>query len=198
MAAAKGWLLRGLASYNAALSRQPLLAKAATGGTLGAAGDLVAQSATQDSCDLRRTAGFAAFGLCYVGGFNHYWFGWLSRQFPGTGTRPALAKLAVQQLVANPLFYLPSFYCINGVANGHGADQIVAKATDEYTSTLIKTWQTWLPSSAFQFLVVPERYQVLWVSGVAFGWNVYLSLLYHSSSATASASATETKPTPRA
>ena len=38
----------------------------------------------------------------------------------------------------------------------------------------------WVPSSFLQFWLVPERYQVLWVSGVSFGWNIYLSLLYHS------------------
>lgn len=73
------------------------------GGTLGGGGDLVAQTGLGSGrehgrYDLRRAAGFTAFGLFYVGGFNHYWFGWLSRQFPGTGTREALTKLAVQQL----------------------------------------------------------------------------------------------------
>jgi hypothetical protein len=107
-----------------------------------AAGDLVAQSTTEESISWRRTAGFTSFGLLYVGGFNHYWFGWLTRRFPGSDARAVLSKLAVQQVVANSLFYLPSFYVINGIAMQQTPAQVVEKAETEFVGTLIKTWQT--------------------------------------------------------
>ena len=107
-----------------------------------AAGDLVAQNATQETISWRRTAGFAGFGLVYVGGFNHYWFGWLTRRFPGSDARAVLSKLAVQQIVANSLFYLPTFYAINGIALQQSPAEIARKAENEFVDTLIKTWQT--------------------------------------------------------
>lgn len=101
----------------------------------------MAQSTTEEAINWRRTAGFASFGLFYVGGFNHYWFGWLTRQFPGSDARAVLSKLAVQQLVANSLFYLPTFYIVNGIAMQQTPAEIAHKAENEFVDTLIKTWQ---------------------------------------------------------
>ena len=102
----------------------------------------MAQSSTEERISWRRTAGFASFGLVYVGGFNHYWFGWLTRQFPGSSARAVFSKLAVQQVVANSLFYLPTFYVINGIAMQQTPAEIAWKVENEYVDTLIKTWQT--------------------------------------------------------
>jgi hypothetical protein len=97
----------------------------------------------------------------------------------GNSTRAALTKCALQQLVANPVAYVPSFYVINGICQGQSPEQIVSKGRDEFAGVMFRVWATWVPSSLFQFLVVPDRYHVLWVSAVGFGWNMALSLFYN-------------------
>ena len=174
-------LRRALARYNSALSARPLLTKAATGGTLSAAGDGVAQLSTTGDrgFDTYRLAGFSAFGLLYVGVFNHYWFNWLAQRFPGQHARAAITKVGLQQLVANPLAYVPALYGTNGVASGQSPTEIATKINDEYSEVMLKLWQTWIPSSLFQFFFVPPQYHVLWAAGVGFGWNVFLSTFYY-------------------
>ena len=171
-----------LASYRSALAARPLLTKIATGGSLSAAGDTVAQLGTEDRFDPNRLAGFTAFGVFYVGGFNHFWFNWLAFRFPGQQTAAALTKVGLQQFVANPFAYVPALYLMNGAANGQTLVQITHKASEEYTDVMVKLWQTWIPSSLFQFFIVPPQYHVLWAAGVGFGWNVYLSMFYYQAS----------------
>jgi hypothetical protein len=103
-----------VAPYERALQARPITTKAATGASLGFAGDLAAQRlpvpqqrhhraddttkvqapAARD-IDWGRLSGFTAFGALYVGLFNHHWFGWLSRRIPvrNRGQRAQKARL---------------------------------------------------------------------------------------------------------
>ena len=103
----------------------------------------------------------------------------LARKLPGATITTVMKKTAVHHVFLNPVIYLPAFYAFNGALTGQTPDEIVDKAKVGYVPTLQKLWMTWIPSTVIQFYFIPLQHQVLWVSGVSFGWNILLSLLYN-------------------
>lgn len=76
------------------------------------AADLLVQLAVERSeWEARRTALFAAFGFAYQGAVQYFVVNvLLERTFPGQITRAVVAKCVTMNVVADPLFFLPTFY----------------------------------------------------------------------------------------
>jgi len=78
------------------------------------AADLLVQLAMeQQDWEPRRTALFAAFGFAYQGVVQYFVVNIvLERIFPGQLARAVVAKCAAMNGVADPFFFLPTFYIL--------------------------------------------------------------------------------------
>ena len=118
----------------------------------------------------------------------------------GTTLSATAKKLLLHHGVVNPAVYVPGFFTFFGLWMGLSAavpaalpatllltpfvasQEILRKARNDYWSTLTKCWYTWIPATTVQFLFVPVKLQVTYIAGVAFGWNILLSILYNEDS----------------
>ena len=180
------------AAYERLLARRPILVKAATGLTLGLSGDAAAQlserragadtagnGAAQSTYDYRRGAAFGSLGMFWNGPFMHHYFGALERHFPqkGGGVRVLLIKTSINQLLMNPIVWLPLFYGWTGLVLGRTVSQSISKAKNEYAESLRATWMIFTPVNIINFYFVPVRHQVLVNAWAGFVYNTTLSLI---------------------
>lgn len=178
-------------SYVKALSTRPLRTKIATGMCLACASDLAAQASeindesarhgTARQWDARRTFGFAVFGASYMGGFQHFLFGYYARRWPVTGTKSMRVKAAVittaaHFLVSYPFIYFPTFFLINDVVGrGCTVEEARTHLYRDFVSTYFVGLVCWTPAMLVQFLYVPLKLQVPWVATCSFIWTTFLS-----------------------
>ena len=88
--------------------RHPLLLQTAVGLGLAASGDVLAQRLQWESVDPfqldpSRLRAYSILGALWTGPFNYHWLPWLARVIPADGYVSIVKKVAVQQLVCNPL-----------------------------------------------------------------------------------------------
>jgi hypothetical protein len=168
-----------LSRYLHLLSTRPLLTKACTGFVFSGLGDLLAQRMEKKphesfSLDARRFGVFSLFGAFWTGPVNHRWLPILHSLSPARTLTSTAKKTLVQQLLWNPVAFLPAFYCAYGLGYGMTPAQVWDKAGREYPSTLVACWQIWFPSSFFA-LMFPERYQSVIMALMNLAWNARLS-----------------------
>ena len=173
--------------YNTALHSRPLLTKSLTGLVLAGTGDLVAQNfekrngATKSLISsnrdpFRRFLVFASFGMLWTGPFNHYWLRYLARRFPAdAGRKVFVQKLAVDDLIWNPVVYFPVFFSFNGYFLGLSREEFVSWVKRDYVSNLIWCYIVWGPTTAVMFSKIPEHLQSVFMAGLSLGWNSFLS-----------------------
>jgi hypothetical protein len=185
-----------LAPYTTALAVHPLETKMITAGTLGLAGDALAQKQTPQPYDVKRALGFAVFGATYSGGFQHVLFPLLvdvcqgnglcktlsgplaSCALPLTGQAALFAaaeRTLFNQLVCIPFLYYPLFFAISGFVQGLSPEAALQRAQDTWAKLVSRNLLFWLPVQFVQFAFVPLQWQVPYVCAAGLGWNIILS-----------------------
>ena len=123
---------------------------------------------------------FGAFGLGYQGGFQYFF---LNRGFeavwPGTGARQVVAKVAAANLVADPVFFFPTFYSLKEIlATGECTRETVPAALAKYRSNLFEdirnSWMIWFPTHAVTYALAFSLVKSL----AAFSYSLVFKLLY--------------------
>ena len=185
-AAAAGGLLAG---YQACLEAAPLATKAATSGVIFGASDALnslllaqRQGVRGGGLDLARSARFAAFGAAVQAPLFSAYFSTQDALVDGAlGDSPAaavLVKLALDQLVWTPFFWLPVFFGGMALLEGRGAQAALGVARDRgwgFTETCRANWAVWVPVNLLTYSVVPLELRILWVNSVSLLWTAYLS-----------------------
>ena len=185
-----------LHAYDAALLVRPRVVKAATGGSLAFLGDLNAQrlevwSRNQQRrrrgsselenfrFDGRRSLAFTTMAAGWTGPVNHAWYNLLERLMPqaGGGLLVVAAKVGASQLIANPFFYLPTFYLWTGAVLGRSLSETHDKARREAWSVLKATWVVLGTANVLMFSVIPVSYQATFMALTSFVYQNMLSLL---------------------
>ena len=185
-----------LSPYTTALSVHPLETKMVTAGTLGLAGDALAQRQTTAPYDKKRAFGFAVFGATYSGGFQHLLFPLLVdtcqetpcvKRFPATGRLfvvpltgqaalfAAAERTLLNQLVCIPFLYYPLFFAISGMVQGLTPEAALQRAQDTWAMLVSRNLLFWLPVQFVQFAAVPLQWQVPYVCAAGLVWNIILS-----------------------
>lgn len=131
--------------------------------------------------DTRRWLAITSLGMVWNGPFMHVYFNWLERRFPQGAAhdrlRNLLCKTAFNQLLTNPLVYLPLFYSWTGLVYGRAISDTAAKARREYRASLYATWAIFTPVNLVNFYFTPVRHQVSVNILASFVYNTSLSLL---------------------
>ena len=90
-------------------------------------------------------------------------------------TTVASAKLVLNQLVVIPTIYMPVFLIYTGLVSGLEMNQIWARAQSLYFPLLQRNWLFWFPTQFLQFLLIPQDYQIPYISTASLIWTVILS-----------------------
>jgi len=180
-AAAAGGLLAG---YQACLEAAPLATKAATSGVIFGASDALAQRQGErgGGLDLTRSARFAAFGAAVQAPlfsvYVHSQDSIVDGALGGSPVAAVLVKLAFDQLVWTPFFWLPVFFGGMALLEGRGVRAALEAARDRgwgYTTVCRANWAVWVPVNFLTYSIVPLELRILWINSVSLLWTAYLS-----------------------
>jgi hypothetical protein len=176
---------RAANSYDSLLVTQPIVTKACTAVVIAAAGDIVCQSlqgaslsatlveapeAAPDAVpfDVARVARFASFAAIMTP-LVHAWLLALSKR-----VRSPVVRVLWDQLLWAPIGCV-AFLVYNATLQGSPAP--LADALAKAETVLYANWAVWPMVQLLNFSLVPQRYQVLVVSGASFFWSIFLSFV---------------------
>ena len=78
------------------------------------------------------------------------------------------------EIIFSP-FSLTTFFISMGIMEGKTKNEIVEEMGRSWLPTYIVDWTVWPAAQLINFMFVPSRFRVLYVSVCTLGWNVYLS-----------------------
>jgi Mpv17 / PMP22 family len=110
--------------------------------------------------------------------WSHWWeyFDVVTQlEHPASPTALAAAKVGINQFLVIPFVYMPLFIAFTGLVSGLDKDQATARAESLYIPLLQRNWFFWLPVQFLQFLVIPQDYQIPFLSAASLVWTVILS-----------------------
>lgn len=157
----------------------PLIKSALISGSLSLSGDLVAQllqNASSDSksvYDLSRAGRMGSFGLCFYGPYQHYWYAALDRAFNAKTVKNFVTKVFLNQSCLAPIVISAVFAWTLALQNR--LDEFPEKCRSDFKNTLYTGWKFWIPASSINFVLIPLRHQVLYMSCCGLVWTAFLS-----------------------
>lgn len=173
------------AKYLNALSSYPIPAKMATSGVLMAFGDVICQWLSRDeqkplSIDCGRVARVTSHSTLFVGPGLHFWYPILESRLPGTAWPRVFAKVFFDQAIFAPAVVSSFFVWVN-LLEGRPWAAIVRKFKDDFAETMKANYVLWPAANVINYKFMPIDLRILFISGVALVWNVYLSHQQHKS-----------------
>jgi len=165
--------------YNALLTAQPLFTKACTSLVGFSVGDILAQKFIEPDdkpYDIMRTIKFGSFGMLLHGTTGHYFYGFLDSKLPGTKPITVASKVAIDQLVWNPIFGCMFFGYLNFV-EGKSLAQYQSKLENDLSTAVMGSWAVWVPAHTINFAFVPPAQRLLYINSIQIGYNMFLSFL---------------------
>jgi len=141
-----------------------------------ATGDAISQKVVEkrESLDPKRCARFFAMGCFYVGPILRVWYMRLDRLIPKTASMRAGRMMFVDQFMFTPVF-VPGFLGVLAGMQGQSGEEIVDTVKKDYVSILLSNWMLWPAAQLINFDFVPLQLRVVFASGVALVWNIYLA-----------------------
>lgn len=160
------------------LDTQPLLTKALTSLTGFTLGDVLAQNFIESGgeYDLMRTIRLGSFGFLVHGTTGHYFYGFLDSKLPGTAPITVASKVAIDQVVWNPIFGCMFFGYLN-FAEGKSFSDYTKKLQADLKTAVMGSWAVWVPAHTINFAFIPPSQRLLYINTIQIGYNVFLSFL---------------------
>lgn len=168
---------------NAWAQRRPLAAAVVSTTFKAWSADLMIQTLVErrETIDKRRSLLFASFGFFYQAGFQYWMYNKLwERLWPATGgIRNAFKKVAATNLIADPVFFFPTFYTMKEVMNGTGNYSLCfTTGLANYRQNILNDWKNswaiWVPAHSITYTVCPKHLRFPWIACVSF---VYVAIL---------------------
>lgn len=110
-------------------------------------------AATPFVLDSTRTARQCLFGLAVNAPTVHFWWGFMERMMPLRNTATTIKKVALDQLVAAPL-YLGFYHTYTGAMQGEGPEQVKQRVCERLPTTMQGCWSVWPFVHFFNFKYV--------------------------------------------
>ncbi|CAM9199720.1 unnamed protein product [Chrysoparadoxa australica] len=123
-----------------------------------------------------RTLRLGSFGALVHGPTGHFFYGFLDSKIPGTGPKQVASKVAIDQLVWNPIFGC-MFFSYLGLAEGKSVGEIKTKISNDLQTAVMGSWAVWIPAHTINFRFVPTSQRLLYINSIQIGYNIFLSVL---------------------
>lgn len=164
--------------YNNLLDTNPILAKGLTSLVGFTCGDILAQKFVNkgEEFDMARLLRLASFGLLLHGPTGHYFYGALDGAMPGTGALTVATKVAIDQIIWNPIFGTVFFSYI-GLTEGKSFAEIKSKLEKDLFAAVKGSWTVWPIAHAINFRFIPSSQRLLYINTIQVGYNVFLSCI---------------------
>ncbi|XP_028206007.1 PXMP2/4 family protein 4-like [Glycine soja] len=118
----------------------------------------------------------AIYGLLILGPVQHKWFNFLSKIIPKTDVLSTLTKILLGQAIFGPIINTV-FFSYNGVLQGEGVPEIIARLKRDLLPTLLGGAMFWPVCDFVTFRFVPVQLQPLLNSACAYVWTIYLAYM---------------------
>ncbi|KAF2320937.1 hypothetical protein GH714_032064 [Hevea brasiliensis] len=108
---------------------RPILTKSVTSSLIYVAADFSSQTIAQpvsEPYDLVRTLRMAAYGMLVLGPTLHYWFNFVSKQFPKRDLITTFKKIIMGQTIYGPAM-TALFFSLNACLQGEKSNEIIAR-----------------------------------------------------------------------
>ena len=165
-------------AYERQLSAQPVLTKGLTSLVGFALGDIIAQTLVEQAAiiDVARVVKFSSFGFLVHGTTCHFFYNFLDRAVPGTDAKPVATKVAVDQLLWNPVFGCMFFGYLT-LYDGGSLSQAVMRIQQSLSTQVTGSWGFWGPAHVINFRFVPTEQRLLYINALQIVYNVFLSVI---------------------
>jgi hypothetical protein len=168
-------LQRAWAQYLTWLTKRPLTTKTITGGLLALLGELLQQLyfSTSRRVDAGRLLKMTSFSVL-MRPVMHYKYMLLDMAVPGSDQLSVYGKLALDQLVGDPIFYV-LWYLYDGLVREQSVANVPRVVKKELWSMMLANWSVWPFVQWVTFTFVPPHLRVLFGNLVGLVWNIYFS-----------------------
>jgi len=176
-------LIRGFCAfrawYNKLLDTNYTATQIGTAGTLYCVGDVICQTVEgKEHFDYARVARMTGMGVVLMGFAGSKWYHFIDKLLPATNTATIVKKVALDQFVFAPTFYL-TFYSGMSLLEGHTVSYTAEHIKKKFLPTYLADLTFWPAAQAFNFKMVTPPNRVLYISTLCIPWNAFLSHLQH-------------------
>ena len=124
--------------------------------------------------DAARSSAFSAAGAFANPSFTSFELSFL----PGVEKFSELiCPLGVNQLIAIPLLYWPSFFIFTGIVEGQGLTTVMTTLHQRLPGLMKANLMFWIPAQGFQFAAIPVDEQAVYVASAGVVWNGILATI---------------------
>ncbi|XP_011312674.1 peroxisomal membrane protein 2 [Fopius arisanus] len=110
---------------------------------------------------------YIVYGYFLAGPILHGWYLWLDKFFVGTTGAVVMKKLFCDQFILTPPLLVLFF---SSMSLMEGKDEILGECKAKFVKTFQTSCLYWLPVQFVNFLIIPPKYRVVFVSIAAFLW----------------------------
>ena len=124
--------------------------------------------------DAARSSAFSAAGAFADPSFTSFELSFL----PGVEKFSELiCPLGVNQLIAIPLLYWPSFFIFTGIVEGQSLTTVMTTLHQRLPGLMKANLMFWIPAQGFQFGAIPVDEQAVYVASMGVIWNGILATI---------------------
>ena len=124
--------------------------------------------------DAARSSAFSAAGAFANPSFTSFELSFL----PGVEKFSELiCPLGVNQLIAIPLLYWPSFFIFTGIVEGQSLTTVMTTLHQRLPGLMKANLMFWIPAQGFQFAAIPVDEQAVYVASAGVVWNGILATI---------------------
>ncbi|WCJ31251.1 Peroxisomal membrane 22 kDa (Mpv17/PMP22) family protein [Euphorbia peplus] len=165
--------------YLGMLKSRPILTKGVTCSIIFSAADFTSQTLVREASepyDFIRTLRMATYGLTILGASHHFWFKFLSKQFPKRDAISTLKKIVCDQILFAPAI-TSVFFSFNARLQGETNDEIVARLKRDLLPTMMKCVMYWPFCNILIFGFIPLHLQPLVTNCFSYLWTIYVTYM---------------------
>ncbi|KDP44472.1 hypothetical protein JCGZ_16305 [Jatropha curcas] len=165
--------------YLAMVKSRPILTKSVTSSLIYVAADLSSQTIVKpdsETYDLVRTLRMAGYGMVILGPSLHFWFNFVSKQFPKRDLITTFKKIILGQTLYGPAMTV-LFFSLNARLQGENNQEIVARLNRDLLPTMMNGVMYWPVCDFITFKFIPVHLQPLVSNSFSYLWTVYMTYM---------------------
>ncbi|KAJ9159436.1 hypothetical protein P3X46_024944 [Hevea brasiliensis] len=165
--------------YLAMVKSRPILTKSVTSSLIYVAADFSSQTIAQpvsEPYDLVRTLRMAAYGMLVLGPTLHYWFNFVSKQFPKRDLITTFKKIIMGQTIYGPAM-TALFFSLNACLQGENSNEIIARLKRDLLPTMMNGVMYWPMCDFITFKFIPVHLQPLVSNSFSYLWTIYMTYM---------------------